>query len=182
MKIRSPTKVTITSITAASGSSTQPSCRLDEPSENQSKLTISRIVQPSLDQDRRAQEANRHSLRTCPNAKIARISENPRPPIAKVADILRCDCFRSAIKPAIAIGNAGISHRFLTIHGNSIGPNFVRSVSKIPSGLWNAAMQLVSRDAPLAIINRSSLHPRHGIEISCLRMAMVSDCQPQSHG
>ena len=46
------------------------------------------------------------------NAMIDKISETPSPPIARVAEALRIDCFISAIAPAHAIGTAGISHRF----------------------------------------------------------------------
>src|ERR1700733_9691931 len=99
MKISSPTNVTITSITAASGSSTHPSSTGVVPTWIQLKFTTSRTAYPCD-----------HPLSTCPNAASATSSENPSDPIASPDESLFIGCFSSAITPAASIGTAGTSH------------------------------------------------------------------------
>src|SRR6478609_3639418 len=99
MKISSPTNVTITSITAASGSSTHPSSTCAVPTWIQLKSTTSRTAYP-CDQP----------LSTCANATSATSSEKVNDPIASPEDSFFIGCFSSAITPDASIGTAGTSH------------------------------------------------------------------------
>src|SRR4051812_22770786 len=100
MKISRPTNVTITSITAESGSSTQPRSTVSEPIGSQVKLTVSRTENP-CDQP----------VSTWPNATSASSNETDSDPMASVDASLRAGCFISAITPEATIGTAGISQR-----------------------------------------------------------------------
>src|SRR5579885_3051582 len=100
MKIRRPTNVTITAITADSGSSTQPRSTVPVPICTQAKFTVSRTENP-CDQP----------LSTCPKATSASSKEIASDPMASDDDALRAGCFISAITPEANMGTAGISHR-----------------------------------------------------------------------
>src|SRR6266545_235733 len=108
MKINNPTNVTITSITAASGSSTQPSLRIPgAPAANRShsKLETSRAPSP-------------HRM-DCRNALTESANAIAIEPMASDAENLRQRCGASALTPAASIGSAGISQRLLTIQSIS---------------------------------------------------------------
>src|ERR1039458_7588108 len=104
MKMSSPTELTITSITAARGSRTQPRSTAEWPNCSQVKLTVSRTTAPWA-----------QPLRTCAKAMSDKSSENPREPMASVDANLRRGCLSSAMIPEATIGTAGISHKFLAI-------------------------------------------------------------------
>src|SRR5579862_104726 len=109
----SPTKLTITSITAASGSSTHPRSTCAAPTCTQVKFTVSRTAIPCD-----------HPVITCANAAIDRIRETPSEPMASAAAGLRNGCFITAMTPDITIGTAGISHRICAISdGTTCGVN-----------------------------------------------------------
>ena len=101
--------VTITSITAESGSSTQPRSTVVLPTCSQVKFTVSRTAWPLI-----------HPASTCPKAANATSNENPSEPIAKNEASLRRGCFKSAITPAAAIGIAGTSQRTFAIDEGAI--------------------------------------------------------------
>src|SRR5579859_7229378 len=100
MKINNPTNVTITSITAESGSSTQPRSTVPVPIGSHEKFAVSRTENP-CDQP----------LSTWPNATSASRSETANDPMASVAASLRAGCLSSAITPDATMGTAGISQR-----------------------------------------------------------------------
>src|SRR5579863_10421443 len=100
MKISRPTRVTITAITAESGSSTQPRSTVPVPICSQVKLTVSRTEKP-CDQP----------VSTWPKAASANSSETPSEPMASEEAGLRAGCFISAIAPEARMGTAGINQR-----------------------------------------------------------------------
>src|SRR5579863_10010916 len=95
-----PTKQTITSMTAASGSSTHPRSTVDVPKRSHVKLTTARGAIP-LDQ----------RLTTFTKAASEINKEMESEPMASAAADLRRCCFRNAITPDATMGTAGISQR-----------------------------------------------------------------------
>ena len=103
MKISSPTKAIITSMTAARGSSAQPRLIHCEPNCIQWKFTTCR---PGL--ARLSAKAQRDSA-----------SEIPIEPMARAAERRRWLCFRSALMAAASAGSMGMSQSECTM--NAIG-------------------------------------------------------------
>src|ERR1700684_3546043 len=99
MKISSPTKVTITSMTAASGYNIHPSFTHPDPNCIQGKLKNSRSGCPSR----------------CAKATTASTKEKLIEVIAMAAANLRCSRLRSAPMPAARRGSTGINQRYRTI-------------------------------------------------------------------
>ena len=101
----SPTKLTITSITADSGSSTQPRSTLRgaelQPGEVDC-LAHRDAVRPAAD----------HMRQMRPATAVAKTPANQWPARPTV---LRFGCFSSAMTPAATMGSAGISHRISAI-------------------------------------------------------------------
>jgi hypothetical protein len=103
MKISSPTKAIITSMTAASGSSAQPRLIHWEPNCIQRKFTTCRLGLARL-----SAKAQRDSA-----------SEIPMEPMASPAESRRCLCFSSALMAAASAGSTGMSQSECTM--NAIG-------------------------------------------------------------
>jgi hypothetical protein len=100
MKISRPTNVTITSMMAVSGSSTQPSCNHWPPNWNQLKL------------NHFAEHAVRRGGCSVAQTRRAKAGNQAIEPMASVAASLRCRCLFTAIMPAATSGSTGISQRF----------------------------------------------------------------------
>ena len=101
MKMSRLTRLTITSMMAVSGSSTQPSCTVSPPIWNQLKLNTCRVVSPVAP-----------CSSVCANAHSASRKENAIVPMVIAAANRRCGRVVSAIAAAAARGSAGISQRF----------------------------------------------------------------------
>src|SRR6266487_3179255 len=106
MKINRPTNDTIASITAASGSSTQPS--LSTPASPAAKRSHSKL---------KTSRAPSPHMMACLNAQSESANETTIEPMASDAEHLRQRCGASALNPAASIGSAGISQRILRIQG-----------------------------------------------------------------
>src|SRR6266566_6107522 len=104
MKMSRPTNDTITSITAVSGSSTQPSSSQVSPNWNQWKLKIWRDTSPFPECCKAFAKATQDKIRAMPIE-----------PIASEAANLRCRCFAKAETPAANSGKTGISQRYRII-------------------------------------------------------------------
>src|SRR5258708_4144827 len=104
-----PTKLTITSMMAASGSSTQPSCSVDSPIWNQGKLWITRTARYGSGGFGKTENAMHETAE-----EIARAAR------ASAAAGRRLRCFITAISPAANSGNTGMSQGYWTIQFTSI--------------------------------------------------------------
>lgn len=103
IKINRPTKLTITSITAESGSSTQPNRKLDRPNWNHVKLCTARHGPVTA-----------VFARVGTNAEIESKSETIIAPIAIVPAKRRCGLGVTVRTAAAISGIAGISQRYAT--------------------------------------------------------------------
>src|SRR5438445_939320 len=110
MKMSSPTNDTITSMTAVSGSSTQPSSSQASPNWNQRKLKIWRDASPFPECCKAFAKATQDKIRAIPIE-----------PMASEAANLRCRCFAKEERPAANSGKTGISQRYWTIQFNLPG-------------------------------------------------------------
>src|SRR5690349_17348986 len=102
MKIREPTNVTMTSMHAVNGSSTQPRRRVVVPKENQSKLETSRKAPCS-------------ECSVAAKAQHDRRKEKTIEPIARVAAVRRRGCLHTEMIAAASSGRIGMSQRFFVI-------------------------------------------------------------------
>ncbi len=109
MKISRPTNVTITSITAASGSRIHPSSTGVVPNVSHAKFTVSRTACPLA-----------QPVSTSAKAANESSSDKNSEPIASPDASLRFGCFSSAMMPAATIGSAGINQRILPIHDATV--------------------------------------------------------------
>src|SRR5947209_3928537 len=100
MKMSRPTSVTITIITAESGSSTQPRSTVVLPNWSQVKLTVSRTEKPCD-----------HPPRTWLKAVTASSNEIAKDPMAKEDESLRAGWRSNAITPEATMGSTGMSQR-----------------------------------------------------------------------
>src|SRR5882672_8064279 len=108
MKMSNPTKHTITSITAVSGSSTQPNLNQALPTWNQRKLENWRMT-PEWPANRNASASATHEM----------TSETAIAPMAIAAENLRWRRLAKAVSAAAASGSAGINQRDCTREGIS---------------------------------------------------------------
>src|ERR1051325_7019148 len=165
MKISRPTNVTITSITAVSGSSTQPSLRMPgSPAANRShsKLKTSRAPSP-------------HAM-DCRSAQTASANAITIEPIASDAENLRQRCGASALNPAASIGSTGINQRFLTIQGILVFKAKAQRRKGARIDFPSASLRLCA-----FALNSSSLQRVHFIYICRLEMPVKRDDERQAH-
>ena len=101
MKISRPTRETITNITAASGSRTQPNFSQRSPNWNQGKLNTCRAASPD--------RPERSSALTKATQEFTSASDME--PIAREAANFRWRCLAKALNAAAIAGSAGMSQR-----------------------------------------------------------------------
>ena len=136
-----PTKVTITSITAESGSSTQPRSKGVVPTWIQVKFDVSRTNAPCIHPESTWAKATSESRR-----------EKTMDPMARFEASLRRGCLSNAITPDATIGTVGMSHSGPAIAevpacgmneiGSCINPSPLHPVNRVEIGGLRVAMNL----------------------------------------